>query len=128
MCGFFEFNNHSPQGESLIRSLDIEEQSDLFRTNSGSGAASVVDIVLSDGDSRSVVPAVWWLLLDSQCPECGSGRLIIRIGELGPFLGCTNYSECNYMPDIHCPECKMGLIVRRKNHKTGEPLRVLPLP
>lgn len=66
MCGFFEFNNHSPQGENLIRSLEIDEQSDLFRTNSGSGPASVVDIVLSAGGRRSVVPAVWWLLLDRQ--------------------------------------------------------------
>ncbi len=30
------------------------------------------------------------------CPECGKGRLSIKFGRFGAFLGCSNYPECSY--------------------------------
>ncbi len=30
------------------------------------------------------------------CPECGKGRLSIKLGKFGAFLGCSNYPECKY--------------------------------
>lgn len=30
------------------------------------------------------------------CPECGKGRLSIKFGKFGAFLGCSNYPECKY--------------------------------
>lgn len=30
------------------------------------------------------------------CPECGSGRLSIKLGKFGAFIGCSNYPECKY--------------------------------
>jgi DNA topoisomerase-1 len=30
------------------------------------------------------------------CPTCGSGRLNLKIGRFGAFVGCTNYPECRY--------------------------------
>ena len=30
------------------------------------------------------------------CPACGSGRLGLRLGKSGPFIGCSNYPECTY--------------------------------
>ncbi|WP_299194636.1 SOS response-associated peptidase family protein [uncultured Amphritea sp.] len=64
MCGFFEFDSKSAQAQALIRSLEIEEQSDLFQVNTGSGPASFVDIVIGQQAGLQVVPAIWWLLLD----------------------------------------------------------------
>ena len=30
------------------------------------------------------------------CPTCGGGRLSLKLGKFGAFIGCSNYPECNY--------------------------------
>ncbi|NMJ39633.1 type I DNA topoisomerase [Roseomonas sp. JC162] len=30
------------------------------------------------------------------CPTCGNGRLGLRLGRTGAFIGCSNYPECRY--------------------------------
>jgi DNA topoisomerase-1 len=30
------------------------------------------------------------------CPACGTGRLGLKLGKYGAFLGCSNYPECSY--------------------------------
>jgi DNA topoisomerase I len=30
------------------------------------------------------------------CPQCGDGRLGLRLGKHGAFIGCSNYPECRY--------------------------------
>ncbi len=30
------------------------------------------------------------------CPECGKGRLSVKLGKFGAFIGCSNYPECKY--------------------------------
>ena len=31
-----------------------------------------------------------------QCPTCGAGRLSLKLGRFGAFIGCSNYPECNF--------------------------------
>src|SRR5947207_2272287 len=31
-----------------------------------------------------------------QCPSCATGRLSLKLGKVGGFIGCTNYPECRY--------------------------------
>jgi DNA topoisomerase-1 len=31
-----------------------------------------------------------------RCPTCGTGRLSLKLGKFGGFIGCTNYPECRY--------------------------------
>jgi DNA topoisomerase-1 len=31
-----------------------------------------------------------------QCPSCGSGRLSLKVGRYGAFIGCSNYPECRF--------------------------------
>ncbi|MBO0750217.1 MAG: topoisomerase DNA-binding C4 zinc finger domain-containing protein, partial [Porphyrobacter sp.] len=31
-----------------------------------------------------------------QCPNCGTGRLNLKAGKFGAFVGCSNYPECRY--------------------------------
>jgi DNA topoisomerase I len=31
-----------------------------------------------------------------KCPQCESGRLSLKLGKFGGFIGCTNYPECRY--------------------------------
>ena len=30
------------------------------------------------------------------CPACGTGRLNLKLGKFGAFIGCSNYPECRY--------------------------------
>lgn len=34
------------------------------------------------------------------CPDCGNGRLGIKLGRFGPFIGCSNYPECKYTKQL----------------------------
>jgi len=31
-----------------------------------------------------------------QCPSCATGRLSLKLGRFGAFIGCSNYPECNF--------------------------------
>ena len=31
-----------------------------------------------------------------QCPSCSAGRLSLKLGKFGAFLGCSNYPECRF--------------------------------
>lgn len=31
-----------------------------------------------------------------ECPRCGNGRLNLKLGKYGSFIGCSNYPECQY--------------------------------
>ena len=56
-------------GRAVIDALDAELGPHFFQPN-GSG-----------NDPR-------------RCPACGDGRLGLRLGRHGPFIGCANYPEC----------------------------------
>jgi DNA topoisomerase I len=30
------------------------------------------------------------------CPSCGNGRLSLKLGKFGSFVGCSNYPDCRY--------------------------------
>ncbi len=34
------------------------------------------------------------------CPTCGTGRLSLKTGRFGAFIGCSNYPECRYTRPI----------------------------
>ena len=33
---------------------------------------------------------------DRRCPSCKDGRLGLKLGRYGPFVGCANYPDCKY--------------------------------
>src|SRR5438477_2406802 len=37
------------------------------------------------------------------CPQCGTGRLSLRLGKFGAFLGCSNYPECRFTRPFSVP-------------------------
>jgi DNA topoisomerase-1 len=57
------------------------------------------------------------------CPECEIGRLVIREGKYGEFVGCSRFPECTYIKDKRtaepeltgesCPRCGKPLVMRR---------------
>ncbi|MBX3478911.1 MAG: type I DNA topoisomerase [Caulobacter sp.] len=38
------------------------------------------------------------------CPTCGSGRLSLKTGKFGAFIGCSNYPECRFTRPIAQPD------------------------
>ena len=34
------------------------------------------------------------------CPSCGKGRLSLKLGKFGAFIGCENYPDCRYTRQI----------------------------
>lgn len=59
--------------------------------------------------------------LDRACPECDEGRLSVRSGRFGSFIGCSRYPKCRYTESlptgITCPECGEGNLVERRAGK-----------
>jgi DNA topoisomerase-1 len=37
------------------------------------------------------------------CPLCGNGRLSLKLGRFGAFVGCSNYPECRYTRRLGTP-------------------------
>ena len=73
------------------------------------------------------------------CPQCEDGRLTMKFGKNGMFLGCSNYPACsftsNYTRDEQgqiriaeaevaedrgsCPDCGTGRLVVKKTRTGG---------
>ncbi len=64
-------------------------------------------------------------LTHQACPECGN-ELTMRFGKRGPFLGCSQYPNCEFIQPLHqndghivkhlgkpCPECNDELVLRQ---------------
>lgn len=39
-----------------------------------------------------------------QCPSCGNGRLSLKVGKYGAFIGCSNYPECRFTRQLATPD------------------------
>jgi DNA topoisomerase-1 len=35
-----------------------------------------------------------------KCPKCASGKLSVKMSKFGPFLGCSNYPECDFIQNL----------------------------
>ncbi len=61
---------------------------------------------------------------DKKCDKC-DGKMEVKKGRYGHFLGCENYPKCkNIMPivvfsGVKCPKCKSGQLVERRTRKGG---------
>jgi DNA topoisomerase-1 len=53
-----------------------------------------------------------------QCPTCGTGRLSLKLGKFGAFIGCSNYPECRYTRQFAVPGADGATDTGRK--KLGE--------
>ena len=66
------------------------------------------------------------------CPACGNGRLGLKLGRFGAFIGCSNYPECPYTRRLAIASdeeadgetLKDGIRVLGNDPATGEPITV----
>ena len=65
------------------------------------------------------------------CPACGSGRLGLRLGRHGSFIGCSNYPECRYTRKLaieggegDAETLREGMRLLGQHPETGEDITV----
>jgi DNA topoisomerase-1 len=65
-----------------------------------------------------------------QCPTCGTGKLNLKAGKFGAFVGCSNYPECRYTRPLAAdgerrPRPGQGPRDRSRRHGEGRTIRSL---
>jgi DNA topoisomerase I len=66
-----------------------------------------------------------------KCPSCADGRLGLKLGKHGAFIGCSNYPDCRYTSPLTVPNGKNGEAGANgatrelgSDPETGEPVSV----
>jgi DNA topoisomerase-1 len=54
-----------------------------------------------------------------QCPQCGNGRLNLKTGKFGGFVGCSNYPECRYTRPLSADAGSSGVKLLGQDPVTG---------
>ncbi|MEJ1158801.1 type I DNA topoisomerase [Prosthecomicrobium sp. N25] len=69
------------------------------------------------------------------CPSCGGGRLSLKLGKFGAFIGCSNYPECRFTRQLQASNGEGdgadgsagdGVRVLGTDPATGQPVTVRP--
>jgi DNA topoisomerase-1 len=55
-----------------------------------------------------------------KCPSCADGRLNLKLGKYGAFIGCTNYPECRFTKQLGASEGDAGPQDIGEDPETGE--------
>jgi DNA topoisomerase-1 len=55
-----------------------------------------------------------------KCPTCADGRLNLKLGKFGAFIGCTNYPECRFTKQLGASEGDAGPQDIGEDPETGE--------
>src|SRR5581483_8500797 len=54
-----------------------------------------------------------------QCPTCGTGRLNLKAGKFGAFVGCSNYPECRYTRQLAADSAESADRLLGQDAETG---------
>jgi DNA topoisomerase I len=81
----------------------------------------VSDVItaLDEALSSHIFPAVADGTDPRVCPTCGNGRLGLKLGKFGAFVGCSNYPECRYTRQLGQTAAEAG---------SGEPMALGVFP
>ena len=66
---------------------------------------------------------------DRKCPNCKNGRIGLKVGKFGGFVGCSNYPECKYTVQFNqITDAKNGTLTNPKEigiyPETGEMITI----
>jgi DNA topoisomerase-1 len=82
-----------------------------FWTDFQAAIASVGDLRVAqvlDALNEALGPAIFPEREDGSdprvCPTCGTGRLSLKAGKFGAFIGCSNYPECRFTRQLGVAE------------------------
>ena len=54
-----------------------------------------------------------------KCPNCETGRLSLKLGKFGGFIGCTNYPECRYTRQLGAGQRRQRRSRRHEEARRG---------
>ncbi len=55
-----------------------------------------------------------------KCPSCEGGRLNLKLGKFGAFIGCSNYPDCRFTKQLGASEGDAGPVDIGEDPETGE--------
>ncbi|MEM9706543.1 MAG: topoisomerase C-terminal repeat-containing protein, partial [Pseudomonadota bacterium] len=72
--------------------------SEFYATVDDIGELRITDVLnaLNDALAPNIFPEREDGSDPRSCPACSTGRLSLKTGRYGAFIGCTNYPECNF--------------------------------
>ncbi|MDZ7627290.1 MAG: type I DNA topoisomerase [Parvularculaceae bacterium] len=79
---------------------------DFSATVEGVGELRITNVLdaLTDALAPHIFPARADGSDPRSCPVCANGRLSLKTGKFGAFIGCTNYPDCNYRRQLSASE------------------------
>jgi DNA topoisomerase-1 len=79
---------------------------DFSATVEGVGELRIANVLdaLTDALAPNIFPAREGGADPRACPACGNGRLSLKTGKFGAFIGCSNYPECSFTRQLSAAE------------------------
>ncbi len=79
---------------------------DFSATVEGVGELRITNVLdaLNDALAPNIFPARADGSDPRACPVCSTGRLSLKTGKFGAFIGCTNYPDCSYRRQLSASE------------------------
>src|SRR5690606_29642721 len=62
-----------------------------------------------------------------KCPACSDGRLSLKLGKFGAFIGCANYPECRYTRQLIAGNGEDGAVDEGPRALGDDPQTGLPV-
>ena len=109
----FDFTAELEEKLDKVSAGDLEYKVLLreFWTDFQAAIASVGDLRVAqvlDALNEALGPAIFPEREDGSdpraCPTCGTGRLSLKAGKFGAFIGCSNYPECRFTRQLGVAE------------------------
>jgi len=85
------------RGEITWRAVLADFWSDFKPQVDGAGVIKTVDVLKT---VENDLAAHFFKDAERGCPTCKQGKLNLRLGKFGPFLGCDRYPECRHMQSL----------------------------
>ncbi len=89
-----QISNGDVDWKAFLRDFWKEFQSNVENV----GELRIADVL--DALNESLGPLIFPPKEDGSdpraCPNCGNGRLSLKTGKFGAFIGCSNYPDCNF--------------------------------
>ncbi|MFN3959317.1 MAG: type I DNA topoisomerase [Parvularculaceae bacterium] len=79
---------------------------DFSATVEGVGELRITNVLdaLTDALAPNIFPAREGGADPRACPVCGNGRLSLKTGKFGAFIGCSNYPDCSFTRQLSAAE------------------------
>lgn len=79
--------------------IEKREKEDIYKIINEANLVDIYDKTEHIKSIKKLIQKRKSDIQDNKCPQCG-GKLVLRNGEYGEFLGCTSYPRCKFINKI----------------------------